>query len=57
MFGRNKKPKKPETLEEQVEALWNTVHNHLWSKVNLLDWKLNFLVLLNIALITVILIK
>jgi len=57
MFGRNKRPEKPETIEEQVAMLWDSVHNHLWTKVAMLDWKLNFLVVLVIALLTVILVK
>jgi len=56
MFGR-KRLEKPEGHQEQLDALWDIVTNHIWTKLTYLDWQVKFLVLLNIALITVILIR
>lgn len=56
MFG-SKKLNKPETPEEQIDALWTFVHNHLWTKVTFLDWKMNFMVAIVLALLAVALIK
>ena len=46
MFKKNNKPKKPDSLEEKVDNLWDMVHNHLWSKMTYLDWKVTFLTVL-----------
>lgn len=54
---RRKIPEKPKTQKAQINALWDFTYNHLWTKLNFLDWKVNFLMLLVIALLTVVLMK
>lgn len=54
MFGR-KKLEKPKGHKEQLDMLWDVVTNHMWTKLSFLDWKVNFLMLLVIALLTVVL--
>ena len=51
----SKKLEKPKGHKEQLDMLWDVVTNHMWTKLSFLDWKVNFLMLLVIALLTVVL--
>lgn len=53
----HKTPEKPKTQKAQIDSLWDAMHNHLWHRVDFLNWQVGFLVLLVIALLTVVLIK
>lgn len=42
---RNEIPQKPETQKEQISTLWDIVCNHLFTKVNTHDIKINFILI------------
>lgn len=50
-----KMPIKPKTQKEQVDSLWDFVHNHLWSRLTFLDWQVKFLIALVLVLLGVVL--
>ena len=54
---RRKQLEKPKGQKAQVDALWDMVTNHMWTKLTFLDWKVNFLVILVIAMLAVVLTK
>lgn len=39
----NKMPEKPETMKAQVDMLWDAVFNHIPTKLNWQNIKLNFI--------------
>jgi len=56
MFGR-KRLEKPTGHRQQLDALWDIVTNHMWTKLTFLDWQVKFLVLLVIALLAMLVAK
>jgi len=51
---------KPKTVKGQVDCLWDTVHNHLVTKVSMLDIQLKFILAflgLLLALMAIVLSK
>ena len=53
----NEMPKKPKSLEDQIDTLWDIVANHILSRLHWQDIKLNFimgLVALILALVSIL---
>ena len=50
---KNLMDEKPETQEEQISVLWDTVHNCVLTKLSYLDWQVKFLIVLVLTLLGV----
>ena len=58
MFNNSyKMPEKPETQKHQIDVIWDTIHNCVMSTLKMHDWKINFLILLVMALLGILLAK